>query len=79
MLLQERVLEVELGAAVSWNVQLEITAAPAATLGWPRAPGLALDLCGRNGLAYQAEGVKFVQNMIIRNFRSATRTRFVCF
>lgn len=66
----------------SWNVQLDITAAPAAKLGWARAPGLVLDLCDRNDLAYQAEGVqalKSVQNMIIRNFSSATCRRFICF
>lgn len=59
-----------------------ITAAPAATLGWARAPGLALDLCVSNSLAYQAEGVqalKFGQNMIIRSLSSATCRRSVCF
>lgn len=73
-------LHLELGAApVSWNVQLEITAA---ILGWARASALALDLCDSNGLAYQAQGVqalKSVHNMIIRNFRSATQRRVVSF
>lgn len=79
MLLQGGVLELEPGAApVTWNVQLDITAAPAARLGWARAPGLALDLYDSNDLAYQDEGVqtlKLVQNMIIRNFTSATCRR----
>lgn len=70
------------GCCSSQNVQLDVTAAPAARLGWARAPGLALDLCESNDLAYQAEGVlalKCVQNMIIRNFTSATCRRFISF